>query len=331
MAIHIRRREFITLLGGAAVAWPFAARAQQPAMPMIGALFTFSPERGAAQVAAFRNGLSEAGYVEGRNVTIEYRWANNDLDRLPELAADLVRRRVAVLAAPADSNAARAAKAATTTIPIVFGTPADPVQLGLVESLNRPGGNVTGITSINTELAAKRLGLLRELLPEATRFAVLVNPGNPATASIAEELRSAVSKLGGQVEVLAAASNGEIDAAFANLMQNRIQGLLISPDSLFFTRLPQIVTLATRHAVAAIYPARFWAEAGGLMSYGSSFSELQRQVGIYTGRVLKGEKPGDMPILRASKFELVINLVTAKAFGLTVPPMLLARADEVIE
>jgi putative ABC transport system substrate-binding protein len=300
-------------------------------MPVIGALFAGSPEQTAAQVAAFRSGLNETGYVEGRNVTIEYRWANNDLDRLPELAGDLVRRRVAVLAVPVDTYSARAAKAATATIPIVFGTAADPVQVGLVDSFNRPGGNVTGITSMNTELAAKRLGLLRELLPQATRLALLVNPDNPTTASVVEELRSVGSKIGGQIEVLATRSNGEIDAAFAGLVQKRIQGLLISTEPLFLSRLRQIVTLATRHAVAAIYPARFWAEAGGLMSYGSSFSELQRQVGIYTGRVLKGEKPGDIPILRATKFELVINLVTAKAFGLTVPPTLLATADEVIE
>ena len=328
----MNRRAFITLLGGAAAAWPLPSHAQQqPAMPVVGALFTASPEQTAAQVVAFRNGLGETDYVEGRNVTIEYRWANNDLGRLPELAADLVRRRVAVLAVPIDPVSARAAKAATTTVPIVFGTAADPIQVGLVDSLNRPGGNVTGVTSMNTELAAKRLGLLRELLAQATRFAVLVHPDNPATASIAEDLRSAVSKIGGQIEVLAAGSNGEIDAAFANLVQKRIQGLLISPDTLFLTRLRQIVTLTTRHAVPTVYPSRFWAEAGGLMSYGSSFSELPRQVGIYTERVQKGEKPGDIPILRATKFELVINLVTAKAFGLAVPPTLLATADEVIE
>src|SRR5262249_29892193 len=279
----------------------------------------------------FRNGLSETGYVEGRNVTIEYRWANNEFDRLPELVADLVQRRGTVLVAPSDNVAARAAKAATAAIPIVFGTPADPVQMGLVESLNRPGANVTGVTSMNTELAAKRLGLLRELLSQATRFAVLVMSGSPSGAATAEELRAAVAKSAGQIEVLAAGSNGEIDAAFANLVEKRIQGLFISPEPLFVTRLLQIVTLATRHAVPAIYPARFWADAGGLMSYGSSFTELHRQVGIYTGRVLKGEKPGDIPILRASKFELVVNLITAKAFGLAVPATLLAAADEVIE
>jgi ABC-type uncharacterized transport system substrate-binding protein len=327
----IGRRDFITLLGGVAAAWPLAAWAQQPAMPVIGALFASSPEQTATWVAAFRNGLSETGYVEGRNVAIEYRWANNDADRLPELAADLVRRRVAVLVAPSDNFAARAAKAATATIPIVFGTAVDPVQIGLVDSLNRPGGNVTGVTTMNAELAPKRVGLLRELLPDATRFAALVVSGSPTAAFDAEEMRAAVSKIGGQIEVLAAGSNGEIDAAFANLVEKRIQGLLISPGPLFANRLLQIVTLATRHAVPAIYPSRFWAEAGGLMSYGSNFTELHRQAGIYTGRVLKGEKPGDIPVLRATKFELVINLITAKTFGLTVPPTLLAAADEVIE
>jgi len=332
MASYIERRKFLAmLLGGAAAAWPLAARGQQPAMPVIGVLFAGSPEQTAAWVAAFRNGLGETGYVEGRNVAIEYRWANNDADRLRELAADLVRRRVAVLVAPTDTIAARAAKAATATIPIVFGTAADPVQVGLVDSLNRPGGNVTGVTSMNTELAAKRLGLLRELLPEATRFAALVMSGSATAASVVEELRAAVSKIGGQIEVLVAGSNAEIDAAFANLVEKRIEGLLIGTEPLFANRLLQIVTLATRHAVRAIYPSRFWAEAGGLMSYGSSFTELHRQAGIYTGRVLKGVKPKDIPVLRAAKFELVINLVTAKTFGLTVPPTLLAAADEVIE
>ena len=233
----MKRREFIAVLGGAVAAWPLAARGQQLPMPVIGTLFAGSPEQTAVQVAAFRSGLSETGYVEGRNVMIEYRWANNDLDRLPELAADLVRRRVAVLVVPVDTPSVRAVKAATTTIPIVFGTSTDPVQFGLVASLNRPGGNVTGITSMNTDLAAKRLGLLRELLPEATRFAVLVNPHGPSTASIAEELQSAVSKIGGQIEVVAADSNSEIDAAFASFVQKRIQGLLIGLDPLFLNRL----------------------------------------------------------------------------------------------
>jgi putative ABC transport system substrate-binding protein len=327
----MKRRDFITVLGGAA-ALPIAVRAQQTALPVVGALFTSSPEQTAARVAAFRGGLSETGYVEGRNVAIEYRWANNDLGRLQELAADLVRRRVAVLAAPADSSAALAAKAATATIPIVFGTATDPIQIGLVPSLNRPGDNVTGITSMNTELAAKWLGLLHELLPQATRFAVLVmSSDNVAAPIIVEELRAAASNIGGQIEVLAAGSNREIETAFADAVQKRIQGLVMAPEPLFGSRVVQIVTLATRHAVAAIYPSRMWAEAGGLMSYGSNFTELHRQVGIYCGRVLKGEKPGDIPILRAVKFELVLNLATARAFGLTVPPTLLALADEVIE
>jgi putative ABC transport system substrate-binding protein len=327
----MNRREFITLLGGAA-AWPLAASAQQPAMPVVGALFAGSPEQAGARVAAFRGGLSDAGYVEGRNVAIEYRWANNNLDRLPELAADLVRRKVAVLAGT-DGLAALAAKAATAAIPIVFGTSSDPVQAGLVARLNRPGGNVTGITNMNLELAAKRLGLLHDLLPQATRFGVLTS-GYLTYAPLVEELRelrAAVSNIGGQIEVLAADSNREIEAAFADLLRKRIQALVMSPEQLFASRVVQIVTLATRHAVAAIYPARIWAEAGGLMSYGSDFTELYRQVGIYSGRVLKGEKPGDIPVMRATKFELVINLATARAFGLPVPSTLLAIADQVIE
>ena len=330
--LGIRRREFITIVGGAA-AWPLAARAQQTALPVVGALFTSSPEQTAARVAAFRGGLSETGYVEGRNVAIEYRWANNDLGRLPELAADLLRRKVAVLTG-GDGVAALAAKAATSAIPIVFGTSSDPVQAGLVARLNRPGGNVTGITNMNTEIAAKRLGLIHELLPQATRFAVLVTSSILTYAPIVEELRelrAAVSSIGGQIEVLAADSNREIEVAFADLVQKRIQGLVMSPEPLFASRMVQIVTLATRHAVAAIYPSREWTDAGGLMSYGSNFTELYRQLGIYSGRVLKGEKPGDIPILRATKFELVINLATARAFGLPVPSTLLALADEVIE
>jgi ABC-type uncharacterized transport system substrate-binding protein len=335
MSICLRRREFIAGLGGAAATWPLAARAQQTALPVVGVLFASSPEQAAARVAAFRAGLSETGYVEGRNVAIEYRWANNNLDRLPELAADLARRKVAVLAAPAEGIAALAAKAATATIPIIFGTGADPVLSGLVPRLNRPGGNVTGITSMNTELAGKRLGLMHELLPQATRFAVLVESNlliaYPPTDAAVEQLRAAVSNIGGQIEVLTAGSNREIETAFAHLVQNGIQGLLINPDPLFGSRVVQIVTLATRHAVATIYPTRMYAEAGGLMSYGSNFTELHHQVGIYSGRVLKGEKPEDIPILRAAKFEFVINLATARAFGLAVPSTLLAIADEVIE
>jgi ABC-type uncharacterized transport system substrate-binding protein len=327
----MRRRTFIALLGGAAAAWPLAARAPQPAMPVVGFLWAGSPDRMEPLVAAFRKGLSESGYVEGRNVAIEYRFAHNEYDRLPELAADLVRRRVAVLATPGTTIAAAAAKAATATIPIVFSTAADPVQAGLVDSINRPGGNVTGVSYMNTELAAKRLGLLHELLPQATRFAVLGNPHGLTTASVVAELKAAASVIGRQIEVLAAGTNREIDAAFASFVQKRTDGLLINPEPLFFDRQIQILTLATRHAVAVIYPARFWADAGGLMSYGSSFADQFRQAGIYTGRVLKGEKPADMPILRATKFEFVINLQTAKTLGIEIPPTLLARADEVIE
>jgi putative tryptophan/tyrosine transport system substrate-binding protein len=331
MPVTIGRRKLITALGGTAATWPLAARAQQAAMPVVGFLWAGSPERMEPLIAAFRKGLSETGYVEGRNVAIEYRFAQNEYHRLSELAVDLVRHRVAVLATPGTTIAAVAAKAATTTIPIVFSTAADPVQAGLVESINRPGGNVTGVSYMNTELAAKRLGLLHELLPGATRFAVLINPDGPMTESVVAELQAAASVIGRQIEVLSVRTNREIDAAFASFVQKRSDGLLINPEPLFLDRQVQILTLATRHAVASIYPARFWADAGGLMSYGSSFTDQFRQAGIYTGRVLKGEKPADMPILRATKFEFVINLQTARTFGLDVPATLLARADEVIE
>jgi putative tryptophan/tyrosine transport system substrate-binding protein len=283
------RRQFITLLGGAA-AWPLVARAQQRAMPVIGFLQSGSPEPNAHLVAAFRQGLGETGYVEGRNVAVEYRWAHNDNNRLPELAADLVRLRVAVIATPGSTAAASAAKSATTTIPIVFSGGGDPVQTGLVASLNRPGGNVTGVSSMSGELGAKRLGLLQELVPRAARFVMLVNPNNPLAEAFVTDVRAAGAAIGRQIEVLTASTSRDIDTAFA-----------------------------------------MDAEAGGLISYGPSNTDLVRQAGIYTGRVLKGEKPADMPILRATKFELVINLKTAKALGLDVPPMLLARADEVIE
>jgi putative ABC transport system substrate-binding protein len=324
------RREFLTLLGGAAVTWPLAARAQQAATPVVGYLNSGAPEAGAAFLAAFRKGLSETGYVEGRNVMIEFRWAHNEYYRLPELAGDLVRHRVAVIVTPQSTPAALAAKAATATIPIVFSA-ADPVQSGLVPSLNRPGGNITGIHTMNVELMAKRLGLLHELLPGAVRFAVLVNPNNPFTASIVRDLQAAAVTIGRQIEVFAAGTNREIDAAFASLVQKRADALLVAPEALFDTRRVQLVSAAMRYAVPAIYPFREVTEAGGLMSYGASQTDIFRQVGIYAGRILKGEKPADLPVMQPTKFEFIINLQTARLLGITVPPTLLATADEVIE
>jgi putative ABC transport system substrate-binding protein len=327
----MKRRDFITLLGVAA-AWPLAARAQQPMMPVIGCLYAGSPEPSANLVEAFRKGLSEAGYVEGQSVAIEYRWADNMFDRLPELAADLVRRRVAVIVAPGSVAAALAAKAATTAIPIIFGIGTDAVQAGLVTSLARPEGNVTGVSYMQGELAAKQLGLLHELLPGAARFAVLVNPNNPlVTETTITGLQAAISDIGAQIEVLSAGSNRDIDAAFAILVQKRAEALLVSPGPLFSNRRVQLATLASRHAVPAMYYDREFVEVGGLISYGTSLVDQYRQTGIYTARVLKGARPADLPVLRATKFELVINLATAKSLPLEIPPMLLARADEVIE
>ena len=324
----MRRREFITLLGGVA-AWPLVARAQQ-AMPVVGFLRPGSPELNAHLVTAFRKGMGETGYTEGRNVAVEYRWADND-HQLTELAADLVRLRVAVIATPGSTAAAAAAKSATTTIPVVFSAGGDPVQTGLVASLNRPGGNVTGVSSMSGELGTKRVGLLQELVPRAARLAALVNPNNPLAEAFVADIRAAASAIGRQIEVVTASTSRDIDTAFATLMQKRADALVVGLDPLFVSSRVQLAALAAYHAVPAIYPFREDAEAGGLMSYGPSNTDLVRQVGIYTGRVLKGEKPADMPILRAIRFELVINLKTAKALGLTVPPSLLARADEVIE
>jgi ABC-type uncharacterized transport system substrate-binding protein len=325
------RRTFIALLGGATAAWPLVARAQQPAMPVIGFLEAGSAAERTLQVAAFRKGLAEDGYQEGQNVALEFRWAEGQYGRFGELAADLVRRRVSVIVTPASAPAALAAKAATTTIPIVFGSGADPVKQGLVGSLNRPGGNVTGAVTMNAELSAKRLGLLQELLPAATRFAVLVNRNSPVAEAVIADAQAAASAIGRHVDVLTAGTNREIDAAFATVVQTRTAAIIMSPDPFFALRRAQIVVLAARHAVPTIHANREDADAGGLMSYGSSLMDVYRQLGIYTGRILKGAKPADMPVLRATKFEFVINLQTAKTLGIEVPPTLLARADEVIE
>jgi putative tryptophan/tyrosine transport system substrate-binding protein len=326
----MKRRDFITLLGSAATAWPLAARAQQPSVPTIGYLDVGSPD--AKVQAALRKGLSEMGFVEGRNVAIEYRYAEDQYDRLPALAAELVRRRVAVIFTFGGAVAVPAAKAATTTIPIVFVTGADPVQTGMVASFNRPGGNVTGISSMTTELTAKRLGLLHELLPAATRIAVLVNPGIARTvASVTTYAQTAASAIGQQIEVFPASTNDEIDAAFASMVQRRAEALLIGTNVLFTNRRVQLATLATRHALPAVHFLREFVEAGGLMSYGSNNADLTRQGGIYVGRVLKGEKPDDLPIMQPAKFEFVINLQSARALGIEVSPGLLAIADDVIE
>jgi putative ABC transport system substrate-binding protein len=326
----MRRRAFIAALGGAA-AWPLVARAQQSAIPVIGFLYAGS-EATPPLLAAFRKGLAETGHVEGRNVAVEYRWANNALVRLPELAADLVRRRVAVIATPGSYQAALAAKAASATIPIVFSTGVDPVRAGLVSTFNRPGGNVTGINYMQAELATKQLELLHELLPRATRFAVLVNPDNPVvTGSAIGELTEVASNIGVQIRFLRASNGGEIDAAFADISRERIEGLLVTPGPLFGNRRLQLTGLAAQNAVPTMFYDREFAEAGGLASYGSSLADQYRQTGIYTGRVLSGERPADLPVLRATKFELVINLKTARTLGLEIRPQVLASADEVIE
>ena len=331
LGAEMRRRQFISLLGSAAAAWPLAARAQQAALPVVGFVYPSVPELSAGIVAAFRKGLNETGFVEGRNVTIEFRFGYNDIAQLPKLAADLVDRRVAVIATPGSTPSALAAKAATATIPIVFGIGPDPVEIGLVASLNRPGGNITGITSMNAELGAKRLGLLHELLPSAVRFAVLVNPNNRNAEPLTRDAQATASAIGREIEIFAAGSAREIDAAFVSLLQKRADALLVSPDPLFDSRRVQLVTLATHHRLPTIYSFRENVEIGGLMSYGSSAAERDRQVGIYAGRILKGEKPADLPVIRADKFEFVINLQTARVLGLDVSPTLLALAHEVIE
>ena len=331
MPVTIGRRQLIAALGGAAATWPLAARAQQPAMPVIGFLSSALPDRDAGRLRAFRQGLAETGYVEGRNVAIEYRWAEEQNDRLPALAADLIRRQVAVIATAGDVLGAVAAKAATTTIPIVFTTGRDPVEIGLVPSLNRPGGNLTGVATLGAELEPKRVELLHEAIPAATIVGALVNPASRNAEFLSRDLRAAARILGLELHVLNAVTEGDFDSVFADLVRLRAGGLVIATDALFISRSEQVAALALRHAVPAIFQFRAFAAAGGLMSYGGSLADLYHRSGVYTGRVLNGEKPGDLPVQQSTKAELIINLKTAKALGITFPLPLLGRADEVIE
>ena len=326
----MKRRELITLLGGAAAVWPLAARAQQSGMPVIGFLSAGSYSTYALRVDAFRRGLREAGFTDGENVTIEYRWAETQMDRLPTLARDLVRRRVAVIATTGNAPAL-AARAATTTIPIVFSVSEDPVRLGLVASLARPGGNITGVNYLIAEVTAKRLELLRSFIPGAIQIAVLVNPGAPVTETVLRELGDAARTTGLRLRVLKAGSSGEINAAFAAFAHDRPDALFVSGGFLFSDRRVQLVHLATRYAVPTAYGDRDYVEVGGLMSYGSNLRDATQQVGLYTGRILKGAQPAELPVMQSTKLELVINAETARTLGLTVPPSLLALADEVIE
>jgi putative tryptophan/tyrosine transport system substrate-binding protein len=324
------RREFIAGLGGAA-AWPVVARAQQSAMPVIGFLNSSSPETYAYLVTAFRQGLKSVGYFEGQNVEIEYRWASGQYDRLPELAEDLVRRRVRVIAATGGSPSALAAARATTTIPIVFSVGVDPLRLGIVASLNRPGGNVTGVSYLSVPLTAKQLELLHEVVPQATAIGLLINPANPITDSDAKEAAAAAQALGLQLNILKASSEGDIDKAFTTFTQIRAEALLVGTDVFFSSRVHQFIALSAGHRLPVCYDRREFVMAGGLMSYGASLVEGYSQVGLYTGQILNGANPADLPVLQPTKFDLVINLKTAKALGIQIPPQLLARADEVIE
>jgi putative tryptophan/tyrosine transport system substrate-binding protein len=327
----MNRRQFITLLGGA-VAWPLAARAQQSAMPIVGLVNGRAAQDAVRNAAAFRSGLNETGYVENQNVTVEYHWLDGRYDRLPSLMADLVRRRVAVITTPASRLGAQAAKAATSTIPIVFAVGDDPVKLGLVASLARPGGNATGVNNFATEVVAKRLGLLHDLLPKAVRIAVLVDPANaPVTEATLRDIPEAASALGLQIRVLNASTSREIEAAFATLGRDPADALLVASDGFFVSRRVQFAVLAVRHAIPAIYATREYPEVGGLMSYGTDTLDYFRQVGIYTGQILKGAKPADLPVLQSTKFEFVINMQTARALGIEVPNSIQLLADEVIE
>jgi putative ABC transport system substrate-binding protein len=327
----MNRRAFITLFTGTAAAWPVAARAQQSGLPVIGFLSFGTPEERVAGLLGFRKGLSEMGYVEGRNIAIEFRWAQNDASKLPGLATDLIGRRVAVIVSIGGAPTL-SAKAATSTTPIIFQIATDPVQLGTVASLNRPGGNVTGINTMAGDVWSKSLGLLHELLPRASRFAVLWNGSTALPAgSVIPQLQAAVAAIGGDIELFYAATNAEIDTAFATIVDKRIEALAVEDQFLFRERRPQVIGLAARHAMPVIYGSRDYVTAGGLMSYGPNVSDLNRQLGIYTGRVLRGENPADLPVIRATRFVFVINLQTAKLLGIDVPPTLLAIADEVIE
>jgi len=327
----MRRRDFISLVGGSTVAWPLAARAQQQAMPVVGFLGTTTPDDFADRVAAFRGGLKEAGYIEGKNVVVEYRWPEGNYDRLPTLAADLVRLQVAVIAAVGGEPSPLAAKAATATIPIVFSIGGDPVRLGLVASLNRPGGNITGVNFFQSDLGAKRLGLLHELLPKASVIGMLVNPTFGDAETHVRDAKEAALPLGVQIHVVRARTTDDFDTAFATLAQQKIDALLLANDAFFLSERRKLIALAARYAIAAVYFWREFAVDGGLMSYSPSLSQAYRQVGIYTGKILNGAKPADLPVVQATKFEFVINLKTAKTLGLTFPSGLLAIADEVIE
>src|SRR5271155_323272 len=331
MAIGIGRRQFISTLAGAATAWPLAARAQQSAMPVVGLISGGSVDAFAREATAFRKGLNEAGYVEDQNVTVDYHWLEGQYDRLPALMADLVRRQVAVIATPGSMPSALAAKAATATIPIVFGVGEDPVQLGLVESLARPGGNATGINYFVNEVVAKRLRLLHDLVPKAVRIALLVNPANPSAEPTLRDMQEAAPAIGLQIQTLNATTIGEIDAAFAALARERSDAVFVAPDSFFISRRVQLAILAAVNRIPATYTNRDYVAAGGMMSYGTDLADPFHQVGVYTGKILKGAKPADLPVLQSTKFEFVINLSTARTLGIEIPSGVLSVADEVIE